>query len=272
MIVFPNAKINLGLRILRKREDNFHDIETGFYPLPLYDALELLPATSSETSFAQSGIELGIDPAQNLCLRAYTMLKNRYPELPQVTIHLHKAIPAGAGLGGGSADASFLLKAIVQLFNIPISKEALAGFALQLGSDCPFFLFNLPAIGTGRGEVLQPLALDLKGYSILLINPGIHISTSWAFNQIQPSRPEYTVAAIVKKPVAAWRDLLLNDFEPPVFARHPEVGAIKIALYKAGAEYAAMSGTGSTVFGIFKTEKLNTPQLPPHYMVRTIRL
>lgn len=264
MIVFPNAKINFGLRIIRRRDDGFHDIETGFYPLPLRDALEIIPSTVFQ--FTQTG--LALDAAgNNLCVRAYDLLKANFPEISPVKIHLHKAIPAGAGLGGGSADASFTLRLLSQMFRLNAGEEKLAELALQLGSDCPFFLLNKPAIGKGRGELLEPVQLPLKGFRLLLINPGIHVPTGWAFSQIQPSLPKTSLASLLQQPPESWRDTIINDFEKPVFENLPEIAGLKEWFYRQGAVYASLSGSGSTVYGLFKDECPGTDDLPGHYKV-----
>lgn len=272
MIVFPNAKINLGLRILRKRADGFHDIETIFYPIPLCDALEILPAHTAEPSFQCTGLATSIAPEQNLVLKAYTLLKTHFPEIPPVHIFLHKAIPAGAGLGGGSADASFTLQLLCRLFRLSATDELLQQLALSLGSDCPFFLYNKPCLGAGRGELLHPVSPDLKNYTWVLINPGIHVSTAAAFAAVAPQEPAESLRELIHLPPAEWQGRVLNDFEKPVFALHPEIGTIKEKLLSAGAAFASMSGTGSTVFGLFDRQELQLPAFPNHYFVRSGRL
>lgn len=271
MIVFPNAKINLGLRILRKRTDGFHDIETIFYPLPLCDALEILPAHTPESSFQCTGLATSILPGQNLVLKAYELLKTHFPEIPPVHIFLHKAIPAGAGLGGGSADASFTLQLLCRLFRLSATDELLQQLALSLGSDCPFFLYNKPCLGTGRGEQLHPISLPLKNHSWVLVNPGIHVSTAAAFAAITPQEPAESLGELIQLPPAQWQGRVINDFEMPVFALHPEIAAIKEKLLSAGAVFSSMSGTGSTVFGLFDQKELQLPAFPDHYFVRSGR-
>ena len=189
MIVFPNCKINLGLNILCKRDDGFHDLETVFFPVGLHDILEILPSRNNTTQLTVTGILPG-KPEDNLCMKAFNLLKKDYPQLPEINMHLHKAIPPGAGLGGGSADAAFTLQLLDTKFNLNISEKKMLEYALQLGSDCPFFLINKPCLATSRGEVLEPVNLFLSGYKILLINPGIHINTGEAFKQIKPAIPE----------------------------------------------------------------------------------
>ena len=266
MIVFPNCKINLGLNILRKREDGFHDLETVFFPIDLQDALEIIP-TPNKTQITVTGIAAG-NPENNLCLKAYHLLKKDYPQLTEINIHLHKAIPIGAGLGGGSADAAFMLQLLNEKFNLNISPDKLFVYALQLGSDCSFFLLNKPCLATGRGEVLEPINMPLSGYKILLINPGIHISTAEAFKKIKPAIPAKKIKDIILQPIETWKRELSNDFENYVFERYPLIKKIKEDLYKAGAVYAAMSGSGSTIFGIFKKDVLINYETEPGFFYK----
>ena len=261
MVTFPNCKINLGLNILRKREDGFHDISTLYYPIPFTDALELIPHPdkNSRPEFTTSGLVIEGNPEDNLCLMAYHALKQDHPDLPAVKIHLHKSVPIGAGLGGGSADAAFLLKMLVEKFNLTVSPEKLHQHAIRLGSDCPFFLVNQPCLASGRGEILEEITTDLSPYKIILVNPGIHINTAWAFSQIEPGIPETGIREIISQPVESWKDTLKNDFEGAVFKEFPEIKYIREELYKQGAVYAVMSGSGSTVFGIF--DKNSSPSL-----------
>lgn len=255
MLSFPNCKINLGLRILRRRDDGYHQLETVFYPLPVKDALESI--RSEELTFTTTGLSIPGDPSSNLCLKAWHLLKKDIPELPPVLIHLHKHIPMGAGLGGGSADGAFMLALLNKQFRLGLSIERLMDYAAQLGSDCPFFILNKPCLAGGRGEELQPIDLDLSSYSMALVNPGVHIGTAWAFSQITPSDKGPSIKDIVQKPVSAWKGQLINDFEAPVLRSYPELKKIKETLYDAGAIFASMTGSGSSFFGIF--EKENPP-------------
>ena len=272
MIVFPNCKINLGLNIPRKREDGFHDIETVFYPVQFTDALEVITNTQSDSpvEFTQTGLKVDSNTDDNLCIKVYRLLKKDFPQLPAVKIHLHKVIPMGAGLGGGSADAAFMLKLLNTKFNLNLSTPQLIQYSLQLGSDCPFFIMNKPCYATGRGEVLEELIINLSAYKIVLINPGIHINTGWAFSQITPTPSKRSVKEIIQQPIETWKAELVNDFETPVFSAHPEIKEIKEVLYEQGTVYAAMSGSGSTVFGIFNSPIPVSLFSDRNYLVKTI--
>ncbi len=266
MIVFPNCKINLGLNIISKRSDGFHNLETVFYPLPLQDSLEVISSTSDDISFTSSGIAIPGNADNNLCIKAYNLLKQDFPQLPGIKMHLHKNIPIGAGLGGGSADGAYALLLLNRRFQLNISEEKLIDYALQLGSDCPFFIINKPCFATGRGEKMEPVDVDLAGYKFVIVNPQIHVNTGWAFSQLNPSQPSRPVKDIIAQSIESWRQSLVNDFEQPVFKQYPEIATIKQTLYDKGAVYAAMSGSGSTVFGLFPATE--TPQLhfPEHYL------
>lgn len=250
MIVFPNAKINLGLNILSKRADGFHEIESVFYPVyKCYDALEIIEDETVEFEMNCTNIEL--KPNDNLCKKAYDLIKNDY-KIKGIKAHLLKKIPVGAGLGGGSADAAFMLKLLNDKFNLNIPNEKLKLYAAKLGSDCAFFIDNRPALSKGRGEVLQKIALDLSKYYIYLVYPNIHISTAEAYRNVTPKVPNKTVGEIIQLPVEKWKDYLVNDFEYSLFHTYPVLATIKEKLYDLGAVYASMSGSGSTIYGIFK--------------------
>ena len=276
MVVFPNCKINLGLQILTKRNDGFHDIETVFYPIQLKDALEIIPSDSTEqVIFNSSGYPINGETKDNLCIRAYYLLKKDFPDLPSVKIHLHKNIPMGAGLGGGSADAAFTLQLLNNLFCLNIPVDQLLKYSLQLGSDCPFFIINTPCIGLGRGEVLEEIKLDLSAYKIVIINPGIHVNTGEAFANLnlEANDPnQNSLQNIIEQPIETWQHNLKNDFEIPVFKKHPIIRTIKETLYKQGSTYAAMSGTGSTVFGLFNKEVPVDLNLDPNFFIQNISL
>ncbi len=274
MIVFPDCKINLGLNILRKRSDGYHDLETIFYPVPLTDSLEIIenkqPGKNPGLPFTSSGLPIAGKPASNLCVKAYRLLKKDFPDIPAVSIHLHKVIPSGAGLGGGSADGAFALKMMNEMFALGLTTEQLIKYALQLGSDCPFFIINKPCFATGRGEIMEEITVDLSAYKIVIINPGIHIDTGRAFLDMTPALPDHSVKEIISRPIETWKDDLKNDFEKPVFLQHREIVDIKDSLYRLGAIYASMSGSGSTVFGIFPKEKQLQLSFPAHYFVKEL--
>jgi 4-diphosphocytidyl-2-C-methyl-D-erythritol kinase len=255
MIQFPNAKINLGLNIVSKREDGFHDLETVFYPISLFDALEFIVHDSLE--FQMEGIEIPGSNDDNLVLKAYHLLKKNFPSLPNISIQLLKRIPTGAGLGGGSADASFMLMMLNKYFQLEISKIKIKEYALQLGSDCPYFIENTPCFALSRGEFLEPITLDLSQYYFVIVKPDIHISTAWAFSKIEPNLPKKSCKVIVQQEISTWKYELLNDFEKPILDEFPEMLSIKNTLYKEGALYASMSGSGSSFFGIFEQEISN---------------
>lgn len=274
MIVFPNCKINLGLNVLRKRNDGFHELETVFYPLPLNDILEIVYLKKMTgkpgVPFSQSGIEIRGEQGNNLCLRAFWLLKKKFPNMPSIQMHLHKQIPAGGGLGGGSADAAFALQVLNELSNLRLPDEQLLKFAAQLGSDCPFFIINQPCFSKGRGEKLHKIQIDLSGYKFLVVNPGIHVDTGAMFSKIKPAVPEKHLMEIIKQPVEKWKHEMKNDFEKIVFPIHPVIGKIKDDLYAAGAIYASMSGSGSTVFGIFDKQQPVTVSFPQDYFTREL--
>ncbi|MBK6264037.1 4-(cytidine 5'-diphospho)-2-C-methyl-D-erythritol kinase [Marivirga sp. S37H4] len=250
MISFPNAKINLGLNILSKRADGYHNISSCFYPIPVKDALEIIPA--QRTTFESTGLKIPGKPEENLVWKAYHLLNKEF-NLPEVEIVLHKAIPMGAGIGGGSADGAFMLKLLNDYFKLNLSTEKLENYALKLGSDCPFFIQNKPKLVSGRGEIFEDIAVDLQGYFVGLVFPGIHIGTKEAYNGIHPKNPETPIKEIIENhPLKDWKNNLKNDFEESVFKQHPTLALIKNKLYDSGAIYASMTGSGSTMYGIFK--------------------
>ncbi|MEO5782778.1 MAG: 4-(cytidine 5'-diphospho)-2-C-methyl-D-erythritol kinase [Ginsengibacter sp.] len=255
MIAFPNCKINLGLNIIRKREDGFHDLEIIFLPVPFTDVLEIQLGVLHLQGVGHLTVTgLPVNADDNLCIKAYNLLKRDFPDLPSVKMHLHKVIPLGAGLGGGSSDAAFALQLLNEKFELQLSVEKLLHYALKLGSDCPFFLINKPCFATGRGEILEQINIDLANYKILLVNPGIHIDTKWAFSKIIPHERKTSIKELIAQPIETWKDKLQNDFEIPVFAEYPEIEKLKNDLYELGATYASLSGSGSSVFGLFKNE------------------
>lgn len=252
MICFPNAKINLGLNIVSKREDGYHNLETIFYPIQIKDALEIIvKENQSKDTFIESGIKIDSDPDSNLVMKALMLMRSKY-DFPKVEVHLLKTIPFGAGLGGGSADASFMLKLLNNTFSLGASDNELATIAVQLGADCPFFIYNRPVFATGIGEIFEDIDLSLDNYTFVLIKPDIHVSTKDAFSLIKPTKPQLPLTEIIKQPIEEWRNLMVNDFEKSVFHKFPEIGVVKDRLYHLGALYASMTGSGSSVFGIFK--------------------
>jgi 4-diphosphocytidyl-2-C-methyl-D-erythritol kinase len=275
VVSFPNCKINLGLNIIRKREDGYHDLETVFYPVPITDAMEIITPEKSiakeQIEFSSSGLPIDGSTENNLCIKAYKLLKKDFPQLAAIKMHLHKAIPMGAGLGGGSADAAFTLKLLNNKFNLGLSTNQLIKYALHLGSDCPFFIINKPCFAMGRGEVLEEINLDLSTYKLLIINPAIHINTGWAFSQLKLSGPLESLKTIIEQPIDEWKDKLINDFEEPVLSAYPQLKDLKNLLYNSGAIYAAMSGSGSTFYGIFKKlTQINILNFPAGYYTRII--
>jgi 4-diphosphocytidyl-2-C-methyl-D-erythritol kinase len=260
MIAFPHAKINLGLSVLSKRQDGFHNLETIFYPLAIHDALEIIP--SDFTKIISTGLKISGNADDNIVLRAFEMLNNYYPSVSPLEIHLHKAIPMGAGLGGGSSDATEMILMMNCYFNLQISGKELKNYTAKLGSDCAFFLQKDPCFANGRGEILEPIKLDLSSYSILLIHPDIQIKTEWAYSRIKPGNPLHNLKESILQPVSEWPDLIYNDFELPVFEEFPQLRKIKDDLYSKGALYSAMSGSGSTIFGIFNKSELPAIDFP----------
>lgn len=276
MICFPNCKINLGLNIVNRRADGYHDLETVFYPVTgLHDALEVTVANAHEEreyTFQQYENVLDCEPKKNLVVKAYQLLEETYPDLRPITIHLLKHIPSGAGLGGGSADAAFMLKLLDQLFELHLSTTQLEQLAVQLGADCAFFIQNQPTFATGIGDKFSPIQLSLKGYQIIIIKPNVFVSTKEAFAHIHPQRPTVSIVDILQAPISEWRQYLVNDFEASIFPQHPQIEAIKRLLYDNGAEYASMSGSGSSVYGLFKpnTELPNLTQSPDHFYYKGV--
>ena len=253
MITFPNAKINLGLNIVERRLDGYHNIETVFYPIPLTDVLEIVPA--EETSLTCYGNAVDCPPEKNLVMKAYHLLKE-HCDVPPVAMHLYKHIPDGAGLGGGSSDAAHTLLMLNKMFNLGIADSELASMAATLGADCAFFIYNKPMIATGIGDVLSPVDVDLKGKTLLLVKPPVGVDTRTAYSRVTPAPATVDLVQTIALPVETWDGLLVNDFEPSVFAALPQLWLIKASLLDAGASYAAMSGSGSTIFGIFNSDKL----------------
>lgn len=257
MITFPNVKINLGLSITEKRPDGYHNLETVFYPVALEDALEVRTSSTAASdrkfTLQQHGMEIAGKPEDNLVVKAYQLLDREF-YLPPIEIHLYKHIPSGAGLGGGSSDAAFMLKLLNGHFHLNLSDDQLEAYAAMLGADCAFFIRNKPTFAEGIGNIFSPIELSLSGYGILIVKPDIFVSTREAFSNIRPSRPAHPIKEVIQRPVSEWKETLINDFEASVFPLHPAIGAIKEELYNQGAVYASMSGSGSSVFGLFAPE------------------
>jgi len=248
MISFPNAKINLGLHITEKRADGFHNLETVFLPVGWTDALEI--AESDELRFTTSGIRISGSPESNLVMKAYSLLRKDF-NIPALKIHLHKQIPFGAGLGGGSADGAFMLRLLNHTFNLDISQEKLLEYAAVLGSDCPFFILNKPVFATGTGNIMNEINLNVKGLYLLLVKPPVEVSTARAFQNVVPQKPVVSLSELINLPVQDWKNNIVNQFESSVFPQYPAISDIKTQLYNMGAVYASMSGSGSCVFGLF---------------------
>lgn len=256
MIVFPNAKINLGLNVIEKRTDGFHNIKTVFYPIALCDILEIVESQNGKSTLFNSGLIVDGTPNNNLCIKALQLIKSDFL-IPEVNIFLHKQIPFGAGLGGGSSDAASVLMLLNKMFDLKINHNKLMKYAAILGSDCSFFIKNKPQFATGRGEIMTDIDVDLSGYYFVLIKLDISVGTTQAYADIVPAKPETCISKIIANPVKLWKSELVNDFEISVFTRFPQVKQIKETLYQMGAVYASMSGSGSSVYGIFEKEPTN---------------
>ena len=260
MISFPNAKINIGLNVVEKRPDGYHNLETIFYPVKLSDALEVIEA--GETSFSSSGIEIDAVPESNLVYKAYSLLCGDF-NLPPVKMHLHKVIPFGAGLGGGSADAAFALKMLNDYFALGLTTTQLEDYAARIGADCPFFIQNKPTFAHGIGDQFKSVNLDLAAYEIVIVKPPFSVSTPQAYRNIVPAKSDFNLLEIDQLPIEEWKSVVKNDFEKSVFPQFPEIEDLKNKLYEAGAVYASMSGSGSAIFGIFRHLPINLDKYLP---------
>jgi 4-diphosphocytidyl-2-C-methyl-D-erythritol kinase len=254
MLTFPNAKLNLGLYVTERRPDGYHTLESVFLPLPWTDVLEVLPAPKGQetTSLTLTGRPIPGDPATNLCLKAYELLKADYPQLPAAQMQLHKLVPIGAGLGGGSADAAFALRAVSEVFGLNLPADTLENYARRLGADCAFFIRNQPRLALEKGDVFEDITLNLAGTACMVVYPGLHISTAEAYARIVPQAPKYPLREALAHPMATWRTTVSNDFETALAPAHPVLTGIKQQLYAAGATYASLSGSGSAVYGLFE--------------------
>lgn len=259
MITFPCCKINLGLNVVAKRADGYHDIETVFYPIPLTDALTIKKMDEGFPSIVDcdlkvTGNSIEGDEQENLVVRAYNLLAKDY-KLPRIHAHLYKRIPSQAGLGGGSSDAAYMIRLLDERFRLNMGNAEMERYAEKLGADCSFFITSEPVFATGRGEILEPVndgTENLNGYYIVIVKPNISISTTEAYANITPKRPAKCCRNIVSQPIDTWKQELINDFESPLFAIHPQLAVIKQRFYEIGAVYAQMSGSGSALFGIFR--------------------
>jgi 4-diphosphocytidyl-2-C-methyl-D-erythritol kinase len=267
MIVFPKAKINIGLRITDKRSDGYHNIETIFYQVGLSDALEFVVSDSpvKKDLLTVTGLSTGSSPDDNLVIKTIRKLREKY-SFPFLKIHLHKVIPIGAGLGGGSSDASRILKSIIRYFDLPIDEKSLRVIALELGSDCPFFIEGTPSFATGRGEILKPINPFLSDYYLILLNPHVQIDTREAYQNCHPERSEISLEQLIALPVNKWKDLVINDFEEFAFNKYPIIGEFKNELYRFGSAFSLMSGSGSSVYGIFY-DKPNLPEKLKSFLI-----
>ncbi len=266
MIYFPNAKINIGLQVTGKRKDGYHDIETVFYPVYLTDILEVIPLSNNdrgEDCFVNTGDQVDTDPSDNLCVRAWHEL-SKIMSIPKVKIHLHKIIPSGAGLGGGSSNAAFVLMALNDLFNLNIPVSRLAEVAGRIGSDCPFFLYNKPVLAVGRGNVFKEVKVDLAGIHIIIVSPRININTALAYKEVNIHEHAESLEDVIKKDPVNWQDEIVNDFEHVIFEKYPEICHIKKKMLSAGAFYSSMTGSGSAVYGLYK-EKVDLKPLKDEF-------
>ena len=274
MLTFPNAKINLGLNIVEKRPDGYHNLETVFYPIPLEDALEITPLpkdTGKTCQWTQTGLPLDGKEEDNLVMKAYRLLDEYHP-LPALRIHLHKHIPSGAGLGGGSSDAAYMLKMLNEQRQLNLNEDQLEAYASRLGADCAFFIRNQPIYAEGIGNQFTPVTLSLRGYHLLVVKPSIFVSTREAFAHVRPHRPAKNLKDIISQPVDTWKDTMINDFEESIFPQYPAIQNIKEAMYRQGAIYASMSGSGSSVYGLFKEEPPQAITLPADTPCQVYRL
>lgn len=262
MLLFPNAKINLGLHIINKREDGFHNLETVFAPVPWVDILEIIPNDDDTIHFKSTGLAIPGNMDDNFIVKAFNDMKAIYG-IGGVNIHLHKNIPIGGGLGGGSSDVAFFVKGINELFDLKLSNTIMKDIVLPYGSDCPFFIENKPQLGTGIGTTLEPITIDLTGCWIALVAPNVHVDTAQAYAHVKPKTPKHSLRELINQPITTWQEQIKNDFEDSVFSQFPAVAQVKQTLTNAGASYASMSGSGATCYGIFKEKP--TLDFPVNY-------
>ncbi len=275
MVLYPNAKINLGLNVVAKRPDGYHDIETVFYPTYLQDVLEIeaRPNENKEYTLSVTGYSKeSIAPDDNLVVKAYRLLKKDFCQMSPVDIRLHKHIPIGAGLGGGSADAAYTIKLLNEVFSMKLNAKQMEVYAAKLGADCAFFIQNKPVFATGIGNVFEPIDLSLKGCFLVIVTPDISISTAEAYSHIVPRHPDVSIKEIIRQPVETWKGRLKNDFEDIVFSQYPEIATLKEQLYDMGAVYASMSGSGSTVYGIYNRQVKDVEEEFRGYFCRQVEM
>lgn len=252
MKVFPNCKINIGLNIVERRADGYHNLQTIFYPIPLYDEISIQP--SDEDALIMEGLRIEGRPEDNLVMKVLNVLREKGHAVPPVCIELHKVIPSGAGLGGGSSDAAFMMKALNEMFSLDLTTAEMELLLAPLGADCPFFVNDRPVYAEGIGNIFTPIHLDLKGWYLILIKPDDFVSTREAYSMVHPRYPACSIQQYITLPVEEWRGRIINDFEESVFPLHPRIQAIRDELYRQGASYAAMSGSGSCVYGFFRQQ------------------
>lgn len=273
MVVFPCCKINLGLNVVSRRPDGYHNLETVFYPIPLHDNLEVVTLGAGCSDILHStGIHIDGAPETNLVMRVLNQLRETYPQIPPVEIWLHKRIPSGAGLGGGSSDAAFMMRLLNEQYELGMDDDDMEYRLSRLGADCAFFNKSTPAFATGIGDKLMPIDLSLGGWNFVLVKPDIHVSTREAFSMIKPRVPEHNLLLSLNSPIEEWRDKVVNDFEKSVFMHHPQIAAIKMTLYDMGAVYASMTGSGSSVFGLFRNRQPEANEIFKDHFVYETRL
>lgn len=267
--IFPNAKINIGLNVVEKRQDGYHNLETVFYPIPLTDKIEITESVAPEIIL--DGIKLDGNPEENLVMKAFRLMEKEFG-IPPVCIKLTKRIPFGAGLGGGSSDAAYVMKTLNEMFTVGLSEERLEELASRIGADCAFFISNKPVYATGIGNIFTPLDFSLKGWTMLLVKPDVFVSTKDAYALVKPEATEKKLYDLLQKPVSQWKTEVKNDFEKSVFAKFPVIEQVKNRLYELGADYASMSGSGSSVFGLFRNFDLDERNLFPEFFCRKLVL
>ena len=260
MVLFPNAKINIGLNIVERRADGYHNIETVMCPVKWCDILEIVPAQGNETTLTTTGRAVNCPPEKNLVMKAYLLFQQE-TGIGNVDIYLHKIIPDGAGLGGGSADAAFTHIGLNEIFKCNLSKDQLAGMAAKIGADCPFFIYNEPQLATGIGTEFTPVEVSLDDYSILIVKPQVSVPTAQAYAGVTPMQADHNLATAINLPISQWNGIIKNDFEKSVFPAYPEIEIVKQKIIDMGADYVSMSGSGSAVYGIFSKNDILSAEI-----------